>query len=190
MIVMVLPDPVDDDTLLKRARQGDKSAMTIIYRQYVDPIYQFCRLRLGNPQQAEDITSTVFTRFIQSITQGNGPDRHLRGWLFQVARHAIYDSYGKKQPLPVETIGQWENLNSIDPEYEAYKTINADVLREHVAMLSNDQQDVLLLRFDQQLSIRETADILGKNENTVKALQFRAIKRLRDLLQRSGMTSL
>ncbi|MEO1643716.1 MAG: helix-turn-helix domain-containing protein, partial [Chloroflexota bacterium] len=64
MIVLVLPDPQTDEVLLKRARTGDKSAMTMIYQRYVDAIYQFCRLRLQDPQQAEDITSHVFTTMI------------------------------------------------------------------------------------------------------------------------------
>lgn len=187
MIVMILPDPLEDDALLERARQGDKVAIGDIYRQYVDSIYQFCRLRLGDPQSAEDITSTVFTKFIHALAQGKGPRYHLRGWLFKVARNAIYDTYGKKQTLPIETIEQWVDVESIEPENVVFDAIHADAIRANITMLSPDQQDVLLLRFDQQLSLRETADILGKNVNTVKALQLRAVKRLRDLLQRTGV---
>lgn len=187
MIVMVLPDPIEDDSLLSRAHRGDKTAISEIYQLYVESIYQFCRLRLGDARAAEDITSTVFTKFIQSLTKGNAPRYHLRGWLFKVARNAIYDSYGKAKTLPIETIEQWEHLDSLHPEQEAIRAINADALRDSLTLLSPDQQDVLLLRFDQQLSLQETADILGKNVNTVKALQLRALKRLRKLLERTGV---
>ncbi len=188
MIVMVLPDPIEDDTLLARARRGDKAAIADIYRQYVESIYQFCRLRTGNPQIAEDITGTVFTKFIQALAKGKGPRYHLRGWLFKVARNAIYDTHGKARTLPIETVEQWADIENIDPENAAFSAIEADAIREGIGMLSPDQQDVLLLRFDQQLSLQETADILGKNVNTVKALQFRAVNRLRDLLERTGVT--
>lgn len=190
MILLVLPNPIEDDSLLSRAQNGDKNAIGDIYRLYVDSIYQFCRLRLGNPQSAEDITSAVFTTFIQSLAQGKGPKYHLRGWLFKVARHAIYDTYGKEQTLPLETLEAWTDFDSIDPENQAFQTIDAEALRDRITMLSPDQQDILLLRFDQQLSLQETADILGKKVNTVKALQFRAVKRLRELLQRAGMADL
>lgn len=187
MIVLVLPNPIEDDSLLSRAKNGDKVAIGDIYRLYVDSIYQFCRLRLGDAQSAEDITSQVFTTFIQSLAKSKGPKHHLRGWLFKVARNAMYDTYGKQQTLPIETIEQWAHIDSIDPENAAFQAIDADMLRERITMLSPDQQDILLLRFDQQLSLQETADILGKKVNTVKALQFRAVNRLRELLQRAGM---
>jgi len=187
MIVMVLPDPIEDDSLLNRARRGDKAAMSEIYRLYVESIYQFCRLRLGDAKEAEDITGTVFTKFIQELAKGKGPRYHLRGWLFKVARNAIYDSYGKARTLPIETIEQWEHLDSLHPEQLAFQSIDGEALRDSITMLSPDQQDVLLLRFDQQLSLQETADILGKNVNTVKALQLRALKRLRKLLERIGV---
>lgn len=187
MIVLTLPDISQDDRLLQRAREGDKDAISQIYHQYVDSIYQFCRLRLGNPQQAEDITSIVFTKFVQSVADRKTPRYHLRGWLFKVARNAIYDTYGEQKTLPIETIEQWENPEAIDPDYLVQQTIDLAVIRHSITQLSPDQQDVILLRFDQQLSLQETADILGKKINTVKALQLRAVKRLRDLLQRIGV---
>lgn len=189
MIVLVLPDPQADDALLARARQGDKAAMSMIYQRYVDAIYQFCRLRLSDAQRAEDITSQVFTTMISDFARGKGPRRHLRGWLFQVARYKLYDTYeqGKQDPLPLNTIEQMTTLPDLQPENATLNALTAAVVRERIAELSPDQQDVLLLRFDQQLSLRETADILGKNVNTVKTLQLRAVRRLRQMLQREGV---
>lgn len=189
MIVLVLPNTVNDTTLLDQARNGDKVAIAEIYRLYVDSIYQFCRLRLSDPQQAEDITSTVFTRFIKALADGKGPREHLRGWLFQVARNAIHDAYGQRTPLPIEAIEHWAQGDEANPEYSVFQAIDTDILRQHIMMLSPDQQDVIFMRFAQQLSIHETADVLGKNPNTVKALQFRAVNRLRDLLTKTGMKS-
>lgn len=187
MIVLVLPDDSSDERLLELARQGNKDAVSQIYRRYIESIYQFVRLRVGDTQGAEDITSTVFEKLIYGLAQGNGPKTHLRGWLFQVARHAIYDSYGKKQPLPLETIEQWSAPTSEEPEQQVLANINIETLREMIGLLSPDQQEVLLLRFDQQLSLKETADILGKSVGTIKTLQFRAVKRLRQFIERQGM---
>src|SRR5262245_29591485 len=103
MLVLVLPDNQDDEAVLARAKAGDKAAIGLIYRRYVEPIYHFARLRLGDAQAAEDLTSSVFEKFIKALAEGKGPKQHLRGWLFQVARHAIYDSYSKVQSLPIET---------------------------------------------------------------------------------------
>jgi RNA polymerase sigma-70 factor (ECF subfamily) len=187
MLVLVLPEPNDDAALLDKARRGDKVAIGQIYRRYVEPIYHFARLRLGDAEAAEDITSLVFEKFLGALAEGKGPRQHLRGWLFQVARNAIYDSYGKSQSLPIETIEDWEAPEAIAPESAVIANHDSESLRQAIRELSPDQQEILLLRFDQQLSVQETADILGKNTNTVKALQFRAVNRLRELLQRRSI---
>jgi RNA polymerase sigma-70 factor (ECF subfamily) len=187
MLVLVLPDIQDDEQLLQKAKRGDKAAIGQIYHRYIEPIYHFARLRLGDAQAAEDLSSLVFEKFMTALAEGKGPNRHLRGWLFQVARNAIYDSYGKVQSLPIETLEEWESPDYIAPEDAAIAHWDAASLRKTIAQLSPDQQEILLLRFDQQLSLQETADIVGKNLNTVKALQFRAVNRLRELLQRTGI---
>lgn len=187
MIVLVLPDDKSDERLLELARQGNKNAVGQIYHRYVESIYQFVRLRIGDVQIAEDITSTVFEKLIQGLAQGKGPTKHLRGWLFQVARNAIYDNYGKKQALPLETVEQWSAPSSDDPEERVLAAINTESLREMIQHLSPDQQEVLLLRFDQQLSLKETADVLGKGVGTIKTLQFRAVNRLRQFVERLGL---
>jgi RNA polymerase sigma-70 factor (ECF subfamily) len=187
MIVMTLPDVTDDDILLKQARRGNKRAISDIYERYVEAIYQFVRLRVGHIQQAEDITSAVFTAFIEQITTGRGPSSHLRGWLFQVARNHIYDSYGEKRGLPLETIEQMSAPHTTNPEHRTLQSISREQVQQLIQQLTPDQQDVLLLRFDQQLSLKEVSDILGKNTNTVKSLQLRAVRALQRAIARQGV---
>lgn len=187
MIVMTLPDVSDDDILLKQARRGSKRAISDIYERYVEAIYQFVRLRVGDSQQAEDITSTVFTAFIEQVTSGRGPSSHLRGWLFRVARNHIYDSYGEQQGLPLETIEQMSASHTTNPEHHILQSISREQIQRLIQQLTPDQQDVLLLRFDQQLSLKEVSDILGKNVNTIKSLQLRAVKALQRAIDRQGV---
>ncbi len=185
MIVLVLPDPIEDDNRLARARKGDAEAIVKIYHSYFDPVYQFCRLRVANVQIAEDLTSEVFTKFIKALKTDRAPHISLRGWIFRVTRNVIADHYGKQKDLPVETIEQWidgsQSENS--PELQAIQKIEITRVRRAIRMLSVTQQEVLMLRFDQQLSLRETADIMDKDVNAIKALQFRALTTLRDILR-------
>ncbi len=186
MILLVIPDSDGDNDLLARAQRGDEIAIGQIYDRYVEAIYQFARLRVGDARATEDITGTVFEKFIKALAQGKGPREHLRGWLFQVARHVIYDSYGQQQTLPLETVEQWSAPHAPDPEKQVLHSLDAQAVRSLLGALSLDQQEVLLLRFDQQLSLQETADIMGKHINTVKTLQYRALKQLQKMLKRSG----
>ncbi len=184
MIILVLPDIAVDDALLERARRGDKSAIAQIYQNYFDPIYQFVRLRVGHAQTAEDLTSDIFVKFIKALKTDRAPHTSLRGWIFRVARNIIYDHYGEETPLPVETIDQWLTTDAdTNPEVQAIRTIESERARHIIGMLAPAQQEVLMLRFDQQLSLQETADVMDKNVNAIKALQFRAVNTLRDILR-------
>jgi RNA polymerase sigma-70 factor (ECF subfamily) len=184
MIVLVLPDAAPDDDALTRARAGDEAAIVAIYQRYFDPVYQFCRLRVADQQTAQDLTSEVFVRFIKALKHETAPQVSLRGWIFRVARNLIYDHYGREPELPVETLDRWMRPDSdTNPEVEALRSLSIARARRAIAMLVPAQQEVLLLRFDQQLSLQETADIMDKQVNAIKALQFRAVNTLRQILQ-------
>lgn len=190
MIVLVLPDIAVDDALLTRARRGDKTAVAQIYQNYFDPIYQFVRLRVGHAESAEDLTADIFVKFIKALKTDSAPHTSLRGWIFRVARNAIYDHYGEEAPLPVETIDQWLATDEdTDPEVQAIRAIEGERARQIIGMLAPAQQEVLMLRFDQQLSLQETADVMNKNVNAIKALQFRAVNTLREILHDDGEES-
>lgn len=183
MIVLVLPDTTTDEDILARARTGNEEAIVAIYHRYYDPIYQFCRLRVGDTQTAQDLTSEVFVRFIRSFKQETAPHTSLRGWIFRVARNLIYDHYGREQELPVDTLDQWLAADQdTAPEVQAIRNLQVERARQAIGMLAPAQQEVLLLRFDQQLSLQETADIMDKKVNAIKALQFRAVNTLRQIL--------
>jgi RNA polymerase sigma-70 factor (ECF subfamily) len=183
MIVLILPDVTQDETDLAQARQGNREALARIYEHYKEPVYQFVRLRVGDAATAEDITAQVFLKLIRALRSAHPPQQSLRGWIFRVARNAIYDHYGEPTALPVETLDQWLAAPASDPELQVIHELDAARARQALRMLAPTHQEVLLLRFDQQLSLRETADIMDKNVNTIKALQFRAISTLRQILQ-------
>lgn len=183
MIILVLPDITVDDELLSRARRGDEDAIVEIYHHYFDPVYQFCRLRVSDTATAQDLASEVFVRFIKALKRETAPHTSLRGWIFRVARNLVYDHYGREEELPVETLEQWLPADtSSDPEVQALRGMQVERARRAISMLAPAQQEVLLLRFDQQLSLQETADIMDKQVNAIKALQFRAVNTLRQIL--------
>ncbi len=183
MIILVLPDVSTDDETLSRARAGDEAAIVTIYHHYFDPVYQFCRLRVADPHMAQDLTSEVFVRLIKALKRDTAPHTSLRGWIFRVARNLINDHYGREQELPVDTLDQWlASDDDTDPEVEALRGMLMSRARRAISMLAPAQQEVLLLRFDQQLSLQETADVMDKQPNAIKALQFRAVSTLRQIL--------
>jgi len=184
MIILILPDVTVDDERLARARNGDKQAIAQIYESYFEPVYQFVRLRVGTTQAVEDLTSEIFLKFIKSLKTDNAPHTSLRAWIFRVSRNVISDYYGDNVPLPLDTIEQWLPTGAdTDPEVQALRAVEADRARQVIRMLAPSHQEVLMLRFDQQLSLKETADVMDKSPNAIKALQFRAVNTLRQILR-------
>lgn len=183
MILIVLPDITADDELLKRAHKQDREAQRLIYERYFPPIMQFIRLRVNDQEQAQDIAADVFLDFFVALGGRNPPRVHLRAWLFRVARNKIYDYYGKKQKYPTTTLEEWvPGSSEHNPENKMMQTWQLERTRRALNMLVAEQQEVLILRFGQGLSIRETADLMDRSVGAVKSLQFRAIDNLRQIL--------
>ena len=183
MIVLVLPDIPAEDQLLARAKRGDQAAIMDIYESYFPPIYQFLRLRVQDTHVAEDLASNVFVKFVDSLGTRAAPRKSLRGWLFRVARNELSHHYGKIKQFPTETLEEWVPASpETDPEIQFMRNLDVERSRQALRMLADDQQEVLILRFGQALSLQETADVMGRSVNAVKSLQFRAVSTLRSIL--------
>lgn len=184
MIVLVLPDMPTEDRLLALARQGEQSAVIKIYEIYFTPVYQFIRLRVGDVAIAEDLAADVFVKLVTALRGRKGPKTSLRGWLFQVARNAINDHYGKNKRMPTTTLDEWmpAPIAETNPESQFMQTFDVQRVRRALRMLAPDQQEVIVMRFGQGLNLQETADVMGKSIPAIKSLQFRAVSTLRDVL--------
>ncbi|MBE0690184.1 MAG: sigma-70 family RNA polymerase sigma factor [Anaerolineae bacterium] len=182
MILITLPDLAVEDMLLAGARNGSQDALRQIFDLYYDSLYQYIRLRVEDAPQAEDMASDVFVKLLDSLRKGRAPRQSLRGWLFRVARNAIYDHYGKRKRLVLATLEEWIPSEGDEPELQFMRMLDAEDMRAALRLLTDEQQEVLILRFGQMLSLQETAAIMGKHVNAIKALQFRATNALRRTL--------
>jgi RNA polymerase sigma-70 factor, ECF subfamily len=183
MIIIVLPDLAEEDSLLKRARRGDDDAIRLIYEQYFPPIYQFIRMRVDEIEIAEDITSEVFLKLVAALRGKNAPKHSLRGWLFRVARNILFDHYGRERRFTQTILEEWVAMPAeTGPELQFIREMDNERCRKAIQELPLSQQEVVILRFSQSLSLQETADIMGRNTNTIKQLQFRAVNNLRRIL--------
>ena len=185
LILLALPDIPDEDRLLLQARRGHRPAIERIYDSFFEPIYQFIRWRVDDPAVAEDLTSDVFVKFLTALQGPHAPRDSLRGWLFRVARNVLNDYY--RQPA---TTGPLEEGLAVASEFDLEgglaASLDAERVRRAIRMLAPDQQEVLVLRFGQMMSLSDTADSMGKSISAIKSLQFRAIETLRRLLNENA----
>jgi RNA polymerase sigma-70 factor, ECF subfamily len=183
MLLLVLPDVAEDEDLLERLRRRDDAVINIIYERYFTLLYQYARLKVGDRALAQDIVSEVFLKLIETMGRPSAPRENLRGWLFSVARHAAYRTYGSAPQLPLEDVEDWMPAPAeSDPGILFNDSFPLDRVRHALRMLAADHQEVLILRFGQRLSLKETADLMGKSTAAIKSLQFRAVETLRSIL--------
>lgn len=182
MFLIVLPDVAADDDLLTRLHSGDRTAVIQVYEAYFAPLYQYIRLKVGDRVLAQDIVSEVFVKLIESAGKPSAPRDNLRAWLFTVARNIAYRVYGQSRHLPLADLEEWMPAPAETDPGVLMDSLPPDRIRHALRMLTADHQEVLILRFGQRMSLKETADLMGKSTAAIKSLQFRAVETLRTIL--------
>ncbi len=173
-------------TLVQRAQAGDAEAFGELYDRYVDQVYRYIVYRVATPQLAEDLTSETFLRALRRISSFTWQGRDVGAWFVTIARNLIADHYKSgRYRLELTTDDVAESGAApvqVGPEAEVLEAMQNKVLLEAVKQLNAEQQECIVLRFLQGLSVSETAQIMGKNDGAIKALQYRAIRTLGRLL--------
>ena len=165
--------------LLERARKFDRQALAEIHDQFYPAIYRYVRFRVDDEPTCEDIASEVFVRFLHAL-RAERKIEDARGWLMGTASNLVSDYYRERYRRPQENLDQHEDvIEQQTTELASDQSFVLAELRRALHRLTPDQQHVLTLRFTQELSLEETARLIGKTINAVKVLQFRALAALR-----------
>ena len=180
-------------------RQGSLGVQEfqIVYQENLHLIYRYIYGKVGNREEAEDLTSQTFVKAVRYLDQERNP-LSIQRWLLQIARTTVADYWRAHYRIPSssleellnagwegpadETTGTWEDLT-------AQHTGATERVQHILAALPNNYREVLTCRFLYNLSIKETAQHLGLTEANVKVLQFRALKRAADLDPLAARTS-
>jgi RNA polymerase sigma-70 factor, ECF subfamily len=178
-----------DAELVRRARDGDESALVEIYDQCQAPVYRYVYYRVGDAALAEELTAEVFVRVVGKIGTIREQGRPILAWLYVVARNLVTDHrrrQGRVAHLPLD--------ESMAAGEEGQPAAVAEVrelevqLRAALDALTEPQRQVILLKFMEARSNAEVAEILGKDLGSVKSLQHRALAALRRVLSSHGLT--
>lgn len=174
-----------DEQLLDRARAYDAEALAAIYDRYEAKIYSYVYHRVGNPSVAQDLTSQVFLRMLEAIQGERAWKTSFSGWLYRIAHNLVIDHYRRRGRATQVSFDDVPTLvaKTDDPEHAAERMLAAEGLRTAINRLTEEQAQVVTLRFLEDLSIAEVAAAMGKTEGAVKALQYRAVMSLRRLME-------
>ena len=157
-----------------------------IYDQYINKIYRFIFLKVNSQEIAEDLTSEVFVRSWDKFRIGEDI-QNIQAFLYQVARNLVIDHYRERdenRTILVEEI--WAPDLRVDLEKEAQIDSEMSQARFALSKINEDYADVIVWRYLDQLSTSEIAKILNKSEGAVRVMLHRALKALKNELERSS----
>jgi RNA polymerase sigma-70 factor (ECF subfamily) len=170
--------------LVTRAQQGDAEAFGLLYDRYLDLVYRYVYYRVGSKALAEDLVSETFLRALRRIGSFEWQGRDFAALLITIARNIVADHYKSGRfRLEVSTADMLDADRATEgPENEVLEGITNIALLEAVKKLNGEQQECVVLRFLQGMSVLETAQAMGKTEGAIKALQYRAVRTLGRML--------
>lgn len=177
------PGSISSETqLITRAISGDSEAFANLYETYVDDLYRFILHRIGHEQTAEDLTSQVFLKAWDNLGRYKMRGLPFGAWLFQIARNSVIDYYRtRKETLPLEPT-ELDPAMNVSKEVE--RRLESEWLRTVLQRLTEDQREVLTLKFINGLKTKEVASIMGKGQGAIRALQMRALQALAEIVGR------
>ena len=167
------------DRLVKEARDGDAWAFGLLFDHYHLPVYRYIASRVHRPSDAEDLTQLVFVKALEALPRYEARGIPFGGWLFRLARNTVIDHVRTRHEHADLDAARGQIGREAGPDEVTVARQELDEVAEALAELTDDQREALALRFFAGLSAREAAAVMGRQEGTIRGLQFRAIATLR-----------
>jgi RNA polymerase sigma-70 factor (ECF subfamily) len=182
-MVEISPVPeISDDEALERAIQGDPESFSILYERYVTRIYNYIFYRTGSPYDAEDLTERVFLRALGHIKTYNNRGVPFTAWLYRIAHNLVANWHrdnSRRKEVPLEDQKNL-HLRSDHPETALVNSQDQAQLLQIIRGLSEERQQLIILKFVEHMSNAEVATIMGRSEGAIKSLYHRTLQSLRE----------
>jgi RNA polymerase sigma-70 factor (ECF subfamily) len=173
---------IDDEAverLVAAAKAGDPEAFGSLFDVYYGPVYRYVASRVGRPSDAEDLAQLVFVKALESLPRYEQRGIPFGGWLFRLARNVVIDHVRtRREHVTLDVIGE-KSTDDQGPDELAVLRQEMDSIAHALRRLTPEQREAVELRFFAGLSAKEAAEAMGRQEGTVRGLQFRAIAALR-----------
>jgi RNA polymerase sigma-70 factor (ECF subfamily) len=174
--------------LVERAQQGDVDAFGELYDRYTQVVFRFVLSRVGNYALAEDLTGDTFVRAWRRLETFTWKGRDVGGWLITIARNLVADHFASaryRREVATEDVLTSAPTELVDgPEDIVVRNAERVRVLSALSHLGHEQRACVEARFLKGLSVAETAQLLGRNDGAVRALQYRALRSLANILPR------
>lgn len=171
----------DTDLLVLKAQKGDTEAFAQIYDALVKPIYRYIYYKVPEAI-AEDLTEETFFKAWQSLKSYKKSKHPFSSWVFRIAHNLVVDHYRKHKMVEAIDETMADPHESNNPKQQAELKLTQIRLRKVIRQLPENYQQVIILKYINEMENPEIASIIGKTEGAVRTLQFRALAQLRTFL--------
>jgi len=171
-----------EEGLIASAIDGDETAFTRLYDHFFDRVYRHICYRVGQVEDAEDLTQQVFVQAWRALGRYKQTNSPFIAWLLTIAHNSVVSFYRRNKnvkSLEAEVF-DWPSNDHVEGAAEI--TVEYERVRRAIQRLKPEHQQVLVLRFLEDLAHRDIAAAIGKTEANVRVMQHRALRDLRDLL--------
>jgi len=177
------------EELVIKVQDGDHDAFSKLYDLFIDPIYRYVYYRV-NEADVEDIVESVFIKVWQFMHKyKQKKNTYFSSWIFRVAHNLVVDHYRKSKNLEYDALNQdlVDDRREHSPIRNTENALDNTVLKKAIATLSRTYQDVIVYKYVNDLTNEEVSQIMGKSEGSIRILQFRALKALREEFAKMGV---
>lgn len=172
----------DEQKLVERAKGGESEAFGLLYDHYLPKIYRFVLVKVSRREEAEDLTHQTFLKAWERIEQYTFQGFPFGSWLYRIARNTVIDYYrGDVSHSDIEEVPEhfFTQHDYLDERLET--KIEWEALLESIRKLKEVEQEVLMMRYVEDMPHREIGEAIGKSEGAVKVIAHRALKNLKEL---------
>ncbi len=173
----------DEDQLVERAKT-DPDAFGQIYEIYVERLYNYVYYRIGNHQDAEDLTAKVFHRALNHIPNYNNKGVPFAAWLYRIAHNLVanwHRDHKRRKVVALEQVTLSSNKQE-NPHHAAEQSNERELLLAAIQKLPPERQELLTLKFTERMSNAEIGHVMGRSEGAIKSLYHRTLVSLKELL--------
>ena len=164
--------------LIQQVKNGKTEAFGQLYDTYIKRIYDFIYYKTMHQQTAEDLTSDTFFKALRSINKFKDETGSFQAWLYRIARNTVIDHYrAKKTTVALEDI--WGLGSMDDIEVDVDNKVMIEKIQSHLATLTSEQRDIVILRVWEGLPYKEIGAIIGKSPEACKVSFSRTVNKLR-----------
>ena len=173
---------MDEEHLIEKAKSGDKEAFGVLYKTYFPRIYRYCRANIYRDDLASDICQETFMKVWKALpTFNKRANGTFQAFVYKVARNIIIDLSRKKKEF---SLTFYEDIQTEDDLIEKmHRSESIDKVKKVLAKLSEKDRQILILRYFEDMSHKDTAKVIGIREGALRVRTIRLLKKLKETMQ-------